>query len=59
MNRGPAMALRTDNRDGVRIGAGMEHNLTDRFYGKIEYRYSDYGSDINRNQAIVGVGIQF
>ncbi len=59
INRGPATSLRSENRDGVRVGAGLEHNLTDRFYGKIEYRFSDYGSGINRNQAIVGVGIRF
>ncbi|WP_298158779.1 outer membrane beta-barrel protein [Brevundimonas sp.] len=59
INRGPATSLRSDNRDGVRVGAGLEHDLTDRFYGKIEYRFSDYGSDITRNQAIVGVGLRF
>lgn len=59
INRGPATSLRSDNRDGVRVGAGLEYDLSDRFYGKIEYRFSDYGSDINRNQAIVGIGIRF
>jgi outer membrane immunogenic protein len=59
INRGPATSLRSDNRDGVRVGAGFEYDLTDRFYGKIEYRFSDYGSGINRKQALVGLGIRF
>lgn len=59
MNRVPTMFKSTDNRDGLRVGAGLEHNLTDRFYGKIEYRFSDYGSSISRNQAVIGAGFRF
>jgi outer membrane immunogenic protein len=59
MNRGPRTELNSQNRDGIRVGAGLEHGFDDRFYAKIEYRYSDYGNRINRNQALAGVGIRF
>lgn len=35
---------------GLRLGAGGELNLTDNFYGKVEYRYSNYNEgdfDVN------------
>ena len=35
---------------GLRLGAGGEMNFTDQFYGKIEYRYSNYNEgdfDVN------------
>lgn len=28
--------------NGVRIGLGVEHQFSGRFYGKLEYRYTDY-----------------
>jgi outer membrane immunogenic protein len=59
MNRGPRTGLNSQTRDGIRVGVGVEHGFDERFYGKIEYRYSDYGNRINRNQALAGVGIRF
>ncbi|WP_066800133.1 outer membrane protein [Sphingomonas soli] len=47
------------NEDGWRIGAGVEHMLTDKIYAKAEYRYTDYGNDVSRHQALVGVGYRF
>ena len=47
------------NLDGFRLGAGYEHNLTSNVYGKVEYRYSDYESDISRHQVLFGVGLNF
>jgi outer membrane immunogenic protein len=46
-------------KDGIRLGAGLEHDFGERFYGKIEYRYSDYGGNLSRSQALVGAGIRF
>lgn len=31
--------------DGYFLGAGIEHNIRDGLYLKLEYRYSDYGKD--------------
>jgi opacity protein-like surface antigen len=59
INRAPPITIQSENRDGIRIGAGLEHSFDDRLYGKVEYRYSDYGSKINSNQGLVGVGIRF
>ncbi|RYE03928.1 MAG: porin family protein [Sphingomonadales bacterium] len=47
------------NEDGWRIGAGVEHMITDKIYAKAEYRYTDYGNDVSRHQALVGVGYRF
>ena len=47
------------NEDGWRIGAGVEHMLTDKIYAKAEYRYTDYGNDVSRHQALVGVSYRF
>ncbi|RYY24260.1 MAG: porin family protein [Sphingomonadales bacterium] len=47
------------NEDGWRVGAGVEHMITDKIYAKAEYRYTDYGNDVSRHQALVGVGYRF
>ncbi|MBX3566046.1 MAG: porin family protein [Sphingomonas sp.] len=47
------------NEDGWRIGAGIEHMITDKIYAKAEYRYTDYGNDVSRHQALVGIGYRF
>lgn len=48
-----------ENGDGLRLGAGYRHNFSDRFFGKIEYRYSNYESDFSRHNALAGLGIRF
>jgi outer membrane immunogenic protein len=45
--------------DGWRVGTGVEQAFGDRFYAKAEYRYTDYGNDVSRHQAIVGLGYRF
>ena len=62
------------NIDGYRIGAGVEQLFGDRFYGKLEYRYSNYSKldfsddddqdfqteiDLDRHQVVAGLGIRF
>jgi outer membrane immunogenic protein len=49
----------SSNLDGIRFGAGLEYALTERFYGKVEYRYSNYNQGFSRNQLLVGAGIRF
>jgi outer membrane immunogenic protein len=41
----------SENRDGFTLGAGFERSLTDSISARIEYAYSDYGSD-----ALPGIG---
>jgi outer membrane immunogenic protein len=47
-----------DNLDGFRLGAGVERQFG-RFYGKVEYRYSNYSQDVERHQVLAGLGVRF
>ena len=47
------------NLDGVRVGAGIEHQLGSRAFVKTEYRYSNYEQGVSRNQVVAGVGLRF
>ena len=47
------------NGDGVRVGAGLEHKLNDRFTIKGEYRYSNYEAGVERHQLVAGLGVRF
>ncbi|QHL89660.1 outer membrane beta-barrel protein [Sphingomonas changnyeongensis] len=50
---------RTDNRDGVRVGVGVEQKLGSNLYAKAEYRYSDYEGWDERHQVLAGLGVRF
>lgn len=54
--------LRTD-LDGVRLGAGYQYDLNDKFFVKAEYRYTNYesffGYDVSRNAGVVALGAKF
>ena len=56
---GPTSTDLRSNEDGWRIGAGVEHMVTDKIYAKAEYRYTNYGSDVSRHQLLAGVGYRF
>lgn len=56
---GGITASNAENGDGVRVGAGLEYALTDNFYAKTEYRYSNYEGGFSRNQILAGVGFRF
>ncbi|WP_213980374.1 porin family protein [Sphingomonas sp. dw_22] len=47
-----------DNLDGFRLGAGLERSFG-KFYGKVEYRYSNYSQDVERHQVLAGLGVRF
>lgn len=73
--RDPAMPTNdfsySENRGGVRLSTGIEHRLAGRFFGKLEYRYSNYSDyaasvgtetatlGFDRHQAIAGLGLRF
>ena len=52
-----------DTLHGWTIGAGVDHAFTDNVFGRLEYRYNDYGSgdlggaDVEFDQHVVQVGI--
>lgn len=57
----------SDELDGYRLGAGAEFLFGPNSYGKLEYRYSNYGNygddrfeiDVDRHQIVAGVGFRF
>jgi len=48
-----------DNGDGVRVGAGIEYQLSDNMFARGEYRYSNYEAGVSRNQGLVSLGMKF
>lgn len=44
--------------DGFRLGAGVERSFG-QFYGKVEYRYTNYAEDFSRHQVLAGLGVRF
>jgi outer membrane immunogenic protein len=59
LNRTTRTPVGSETQDGIRLGAGLEHDFGERLYGKIEYRYTDYGGNVSRSQGLVGLGIHF
>jgi len=61
----------SDSRDGYRLSAGLEQRFGGNFFGKLEYRYSDYkdykyvdgtesiGLGFSRHQVVAGLGVRF
>jgi outer membrane immunogenic protein len=48
------------NLEGVSVGGGIEANVVGPFYGKVEYRYTDFsGTNTGRHQAFLGAGLRF
>ena len=47
------------NLSGVRVGAGVEHQLSNHTFLKAEYRYSNYEQGVSRNQVVAGFGVRF
>lgn len=45
--------------DGLRLGGGVEVNVSDATFVKAEYRYSDLEQGTGKHGALVGVGIRF
>lgn len=45
--------------DGLTVGGGLEVNVVGPVFGKVEYRYTDFESNLGRHAALVGVGFRF
>jgi len=48
-----------ENGDGVRVGAGVEYQLSTNMFARGEYRYSNYEDGVSRNQGLVSLGMKF
>ena len=44
---------------GLRVGGGVEYNISEHTYIKAEYRYTDFEQGIGKHGGLVGVGIRF
>lgn len=47
------------NADGFRGGAGLEANFGQNFFGRVEYRYSNYEAGVERHQGVAALGVRF
>lgn len=45
--------------EGLRLGGGLEVNVAGPFYGKVEYRYTDFEGKVGKHGGLVGVGLRF
>ncbi|MFN7104296.1 MAG: outer membrane protein, partial [Pseudorhizobium sp.] len=63
VNADTALGSFDDTLHGYTLGAGVEHAFTDNMFGRLEYRYNDFGSgnlgaaDIDFDQHVVQVGL--
>jgi outer membrane immunogenic protein len=47
------------NKDGWRVGGGVEQSVGSRTFVKAEYRYSTYSGNIDKHQVLAGFGVRF
>ncbi|MCJ8517326.1 outer membrane immunogenic protein [Pseudorhizobium tarimense] len=67
VNGGGAAVDGDDTLHGWTLGAGVDHAFTDNMFGRLEYRYNDYGSgdiggadvDFDQHVVQVGIGVKF
>ncbi|RYF46286.1 MAG: porin family protein [Cytophagaceae bacterium] len=47
------------DRDGLAVGGGIEHLISDQTYVKAEYRYSDFDGRTGDSAVTAGIGLRF
>jgi outer membrane immunogenic protein len=45
--------------DGLRVGGGVEYNLSDLTFISAEYRYTDFEKNAGKHAGLVGLGLRF
>lgn len=63
----PGLGKEKKTLSGYTIGAGLDYAFTDKMFGRIEYRYSDYRDkylqginvDVDQHAVRFGFGMQF
>jgi outer membrane immunogenic protein len=63
----PGLGKTEETFNGYTIGAGVDYAFTDNVFGRVEYRYSDYGDSdlggvnvaVDQHALKVGLGIKF
>ena len=63
----PGVTKDSKTMNGYTLGAGVDYAITDHMFGRLEYRFNDYGKqdigpstfDMKENRVTVGVGVKF
>lgn len=63
----PGFDKETKTFNGYTVGAGVDYAFTNNVFGRVEYRYNDYGSkdvlgldvDLDQHVVKVGLGVKF
>ena len=55
----PAVCRNTVNAEGLTVGGGLEVKVAGPFFGKVEYRYTDFDGNLGRHGGLVGIGLRF
>lgn len=63
----PGVTKESGTLNGYTVGAGVDYAITDSMFGRVEYRFNDYGKkdigpstfDVKENRVTVGVGVKF
>lgn len=45
--------------DGLRVGGGVEYNISTNTFVSAEYRYTDFEQGVGKHAGLVGLGIRF
>jgi outer membrane immunogenic protein len=49
----------TKNAEGITVGGGVEVAVAGPFYGKVEYRYTDFDGKLARHAGLLSAGLRF
>jgi len=63
----PGLGKDEANFNGYTVGAGLDYAFTNNVFGRVEYRYNDYGDknlqgvnvDVDQHTVKIGLGIKF
>lgn len=47
------------DRDGLRLGGGLEYNISTNAFVSAEYRYTDFDAGAGKHAGLVGLGLRF
>ncbi|ASV88512.1 ompA-like transmembrane domain protein (plasmid) [Ochrobactrum quorumnocens] len=63
----PGLGKAQETYNGYTVGAGLDYAFTNQIFGRIEYRYNDYGDkalqginvDVDQHAVKIGLGVKF
>jgi len=45
--------------DGLRLGGGVEANISDNTFVSVEYRHTDFEAGVGKHAGLIGLGLRF